>query len=57
MGMCRSPIAWLEFADPCNRRDRIQVVRIDALEAYQLLSPFALLSSKVTLDEKEDWAA
>jgi len=47
MDRCISLITWLESADSYNRRDRIQVVRIDALEAYQLLSSTALLSLAV----------
>ena len=35
-------------------RDHIQVVRIGVLEVYRLLSPTALLSCKVEMDEEKD---
>ena len=54
---CISFTHQFESVDPCNHRDRIQVVRIGALEVYRLLFSIALLSCKVVLDEENDKAA
>ena len=51
---CRSSTAWFDLLILVTRRDRIQIVKIGVLEIYQLLSPTALLSCKVALDEGED---
>ena len=54
---CRSSTVRFDSADPCNRRDHYQIVRIGVLEVYRLLSSTALFSYKVALDEKDDRVA
>jgi len=51
---CRSSTVQFESADPYNRWDRIQVVK---LVCWQLLSTTALLSYKVALDKEDDRVA
>ena len=49
---CKSSTVQFESADPYNRRDYNQVVRIGVLEVYLLLFSTALFSYKVAMYEE-----